>query len=96
MSENPTHSYIKQALADNGIVELRHQDGGRWTSGLFDNADELLDCARALHKYGNLFVSLNRPSPRMATNRMNGERLGNDDYQWVTRLFFGLFRTKCG
>lgn len=85
---NPTHRYIERALADNGLIELRHQAGKQWTSGLFDDADSLLTAARERHRTGNLFISLNRPSPRVADNRMVSTSLGNDDIQWVTRLFF--------
>ena len=88
MSENPTRRYVEHALADNGVIELRHQDGQRWTSGLFDNADDLLVAARSRHRVGNLFISLNRPSPRIADNRMGSDPLGNADMQWITRLFF--------
>ena len=87
-NEHPTHWYLRCAFGDNGLVELRHQDGDRWTSGLFDKPEDLLNCARALHKSGNLFISLNRPSPHAATNCMGGEPLGNADFQWITRLFF--------
>jgi len=44
--------------------------------------------APIVHRAGNLFVSLNRPSPRKADNRMGSDALGNDDFQWITRLFF--------
>lgn len=88
MAENQTTRYVQQALADNGVIELRHQNGERWTSGTFDNADDLLAAAGKLHKVGNLFISLNRPSPRIAVNRMGSDPLCNDDMQWITRLFF--------
>jgi hypothetical protein len=83
-----TERYVKQAFADNGVVELRHQDGsGRWISGLFDDADDLLAAAGKLHQVGNLFISLNRPSPRKAWGVMGGTPLGNADFQWITRMF---------
>ena len=88
MDKDLTHRYVEQAIADNGVIELRHQDGKVWTSGLFDNADDLLAAARHAHHIGNLFISLNRPSPRIAVNRMGSDPLGNDDMQWFTRLFF--------
>ncbi|MEN8130929.1 MAG: hypothetical protein ABFS45_12200 [Pseudomonadota bacterium] len=85
---NPTYRYVERALADNGLIELRHQAGKKWTAGLFDNAESLLAVARGRHQIGNLFTSLNRPSPRVADNRMGSSPLGNDDIQWITRLLF--------
>jgi hypothetical protein len=85
---NLTRRYVEQALVDNGVVELRHQDGHAWRSGLFDDTDALLAAARKHARNGNLFVSLNRPSPRKARNKMGTDPLGNEDFQWITRLFF--------
>jgi hypothetical protein len=88
MAENlTTRRYVEQAVRDNGIVELRHQ-GETWRSGTFDDPDLLLAAARRMCRTGNLFISLNRPTPRVAANRMGTEPLGNEDFQWVTRLFF--------
>ena len=83
-----TRRYVERALADNGVVELRHQLGSRWQSGWFDDADPLLKEAWTLREHGNLFTSLNRPSPRAVNNRMGGKPICNDDIQWITRVFF--------
>ena len=76
-------------MADNGVVELRHQESPeRWISGLYDNAEALLAEARSRCQVGNLFTTLNRPSPRRADNQMGTKALGNADFQWITRLPF--------
>ena len=82
-----TRRYIERAIADTGVVELRHQ-GDRWTTGWFNHPDPLLKHAWNLKDSGNLFISLNRPSPRIVTNDMTGDPIRNDDIQFITRLFF--------
>lgn len=82
-----TRRYVERALADNGVVELRHQLGKWWTSGWFDNVDDLLACARELCHSGNLFISQNRSGPRVASNTMNGLPVRDEDIQFFTRLF---------
>lgn len=85
---NDARRYLEKALADNGVVELRHHAGSTWTTGWFDNANLLLKRAGDLSGAGNLFISLNRPSPRIAPNRMIGNPIGNGDIQFITRLFY--------
>lgn len=85
---NDFRRYVDQAFTDNGVVELRHQLDKQWTTGWFDNAGDLLAAAGELYHVGNLFISLNRPSPRVAINRMSGNPIRNDDVQFITRLFF--------
>ena len=85
---NQTRLYVERALADNGVVELRHLPSKR--TGWFNNADDLLVEARKLASDGNLFISLNRPAPMIASNAMTGRAVGNDDIQFITRLFFDL------
>ena len=84
-----TEKYVALEMADNGVVELRHQESPeRWISGLYDNAEDLLAEARRRCQVGNLFTTLNRPAPLLADNRMGTHALGNDDFQWITRLPF--------
>jgi hypothetical protein len=85
---NQTRRYVERALVDNGVVELRHQLGSRWQTGWFDDADPLLKQAWSFKDAGNLFTSLNRPSPRVVENRMGGKPICNDDIQFITRMFF--------
>ena len=83
---NQTRLYVERAIADNGVVELRHLPSKR--TGWFNNADDLLVEARKLASDGNLFISLNRPAPRVASNDMTGSPICNDDAQFLTRIFF--------
>lgn len=79
--------YLDRLFADNNIVELRHEY--RY-SGLFDDPEKLLAAARERHREGNLFVSLNRFSPRPANNIMGTACPRDSDVQVYTRLFFDL------
>jgi len=80
--------YLESLFRDVGVVELRHQDGDKWTSGYFDDLEKLLAVARKLSHEGNLFTSLNTPKFRPATNQMNGRALKNEDVLRHARLFF--------
>jgi hypothetical protein len=83
-----TNRYVTQALDDNGLIELRHQNGNHWTSGWFNNADALLAAARKWYKVGNLFISLNRPLSRDAGDSMDSVALRDNDIEFYTRIFF--------
>ena len=84
----PTRRYVERSLADTGVIELRHQLGKQWATGWFDNADALLWHAWDLRTSGNLFTSINRPAPRIVSNRMTGTPIRNEEVQFLTRLFF--------
>lgn len=84
----PTRDYLDRLFADNRLVELRHQVGRRWQSGLFDDPDALLAAARRLAGTGNLFTSLNPISPRTVRNRMGSDPITNGDVVRYARLFF--------
>ena len=87
-SQRPTQEYLNRLFADNGLVELRHQVGRRWQSGLFDNPDRLLETARRLFGAGNLFTSLNPIRPRSVSNRLGSDPITNDDVLRYSRIFF--------
>lgn len=82
--------YLKRALDDAHVVELRHLTNGRATSGTFDNLDALLSTTRKLSADGNLYTTLNRPAGARATNRMNAKALRNDDIGVICRIPFDL------
>jgi hypothetical protein len=85
-----TRDYLGWALTDCGLIELRHQDGGRWATGWFTDLDALLQEARARAGTGNLYLSLNAPKPRPVANSMTGSPIRDEDVAWITRLPFDL------
>jgi hypothetical protein len=80
--------YLDHAMRDAGRIELRHQLGDRWTSGLFDDADALRLEMRQRADGGNLFITLNAPKPMPAGNAMQGRALTDADIVMHTRLAF--------
>ncbi|MCZ2291631.1 MAG: hypothetical protein LC125_06750 [Burkholderiales bacterium] len=80
--------WLQHLLRDAGRVELRHHDGQRWTSGIFDDEHALRATVERLAGVGNLFTSLNAPKPLPAGNAMNGRALRDMDIGWITRLPF--------
>jgi hypothetical protein len=79
--------YIDHALHDAGRLELRHQTGDRWVSGLFDDADALRAEIRRRADNGNLFLTLNAPNRDVpAGNAMIGNALTDADMQFHVRL----------
>lgn len=82
--------YLRRLLQDAHVVELRHQQGDRWTSGLFNNLTDLDHAIRERAGDGNLFTSLNRPDCLRATNRFNTRALRDDDIGVITRIVFDL------
>ena len=81
-------SYLDHLFWDSRLVELRHQVGGRWITGWFDNVDDLRREASARLEVGNLFASLHRPAQQIVSNGMSGEPIRNEDVERFTRLFF--------
>ncbi len=84
----PQRDYFTCALADARVIELRHQDGGRWTSGTFDDPLALRQAISTLAERGNLYTSLNAPGDVHVTNAMTGRALRGEDIVCVTRLPF--------
>jgi len=87
---NPTEmrKYLDSQFRDTGIVELRHQVADRWTSGLFDDPQNLLREAMRRSEQGNLFTSLNTLKLMPVKNQMGTRALKNDDVLRYARLFF--------
>lgn len=83
-----TEQYIRQLLADNGAVELRHQNDERWITGWFNDPEKLLQEARKRSRRGNLFTSLNAPKPRIVANNMTGTPVRDDEIGWINRVPF--------
>lgn len=80
--------YLEHALRDNGRLELRHQIGERWVSGIFDEVHALRATVASLAKLGNLFTTINAPLPMKASNDMDARALRDADIGWHTRLAF--------
>lgn len=80
--------YLAQALADAGAVELRHQDGDRWVSGVFNDLDALRSTAVDAGRRGNLYSTLNAPRDAQITNAMTGAALSDEDISTIVRLPF--------
>ena len=80
--------YIEHAMRDCGRIELRHQIGERWVSGIFDDVHALRTTRASLSKLGNLFATINAPKPMRATNDMTGRALRDADMGWHMRLVF--------
>jgi hypothetical protein len=80
--------YIDHAMRDAGRIELRHQDGDRWISGLFDDADALrMEIGRRSDR-GNLFTTINAPVLMPTSNAMHDRALGDADIALHTRIVF--------
>lgn len=81
-------NYLDWLFHDSKLVEVRQQNIHNWTTGWFDNPKDLIQQISPYANIGNLFTSLNRPHPRIVTNRMGeGEPITNDDINIHTRLF---------
>ncbi|MCG8091587.1 MAG: hypothetical protein JAY62_17760 [Candidatus Thiodiazotropha endolucinida] len=81
-----TSAYLNRLFADSGIVELRHIEDSRITSGLYDNLESLLRDARSLDTHGNLFTTLNAPKLIRVRNRLCSRALRDADIAYITRL----------
>ncbi len=82
--------YLARLIVDNGLVELRHHEGGGWLTGWFDDVNRMEREIRFREDRGNLYTSLNAPRPRSASNTMRGEPVTNEAVGWITRLPFDL------
>ena len=80
--------YPEHALRDCGRIELRHQVGERWVSGIFDDVQALRTAVVSLSKLGNLYTTINAPKPMRATNDMTARALRDADMGWHMRLVF--------
>ena len=80
--------YLESLFNDCGIVELRHEVAGRWTSGLFNGPEKLLTEALRRSQQGNLYTSLNPIKLRAVNNDMGTSAICNNDVLRYARLFF--------
>jgi hypothetical protein len=84
-----THDWLDCLLRANRVIELRHQRGDRWHSGLFDDPGPLRRVIRELQDAGNLYTTIARPRPCItATNAMNAQALRDADMGLRTLLPF--------
>lgn len=81
--------YLRRALEDSQVVELRHDRAGRWESGLYSDLGELVAEIRRRQDTGNLYTSLNLPVAT-ASNSMRGPALRDADIQTITRIVFDV------
>lgn len=83
-----THlDYLALAMRDCRLIELRHEDGGRWISGTFSDLYLLRQEIDARSDRGNLFTSINAPAPLVAGNVMGQAAWRDDDVEFINRLF---------
>ena len=80
--------YLDHAMHDAGRIELRHQDGDCWISGLFDDIGALRMEIRSRAGSGNLFTTINAPRLMPVSNAMHDRALADADIALHTRLVF--------
>jgi hypothetical protein len=80
--------YLTHAFIDAKVIELRHQSGEQWASGVFDDAVLLRHTIRDLASVGNLYITLNVPDGVEVTNAMTGRALRNEDIKAIVRIPF--------
>lgn len=80
--------WLAHLLHDAGRVELRHDTGNGWRSGLFDNLADLEHMIGLLGRVGNLYTSVNAPKPLPAGNAMASKALTDADIGHHIRLVF--------
>ena len=83
-----SHEYFRRLLEDAHTVEIRHNRGGKWESGLFDDLGHLSAAIRNHSCEGNLYTTLNRPAGRIATNAFGVQALRDDDIATICRIVF--------
>ena len=83
-----SHEYFRRLLEDARTVEIRHNRGGKWESGLFDDLGHLSAAIRNHSREGNLYTTLNRPAGRIATNAFGVQALRDDDIATICRIVF--------
>lgn len=84
------NAYLERLIEDVRVIELRHNTGTRWESGLFDHLDPLLAAIRRRRDAGNLYVTLNRPGDIPVSNDMRSRALKDSDIAMITRIPFDL------
>lgn len=82
--------YCEHLMRDCGRIEVRHQYGDRWFSGVFDNLHYLQSCITGLSGIGNLYTTINAPKLMQASNDMTDRPLRDSDIGHITRIFFDL------
>jgi hypothetical protein len=81
--------YLDHAMRDTRCIELRHQIGDRWTSGLFNDLNALRMAINDLKGQGNLYSTINAPLQQTAPNVMGvAAALRDQDMAFHTRLPF--------
>jgi hypothetical protein len=80
--------YLQIAMQDARIVELRHNRGARWESGLYDNLENLKEAILSRIAEGNIYTSLNRPTGICANNKFGASALRDEDIEVITRIVF--------
>lgn len=82
--------YLRRLFEDSGTVELRHQHGDRWESGLFDDEHAARLAIRERYRTGNLYTTMNRPHPRPrpASNAFGCAALTDADIAEYRHLLF--------
>ena len=85
---NVMREYLETLFQELGVVELRHQIGQRWESGLFDDPGKLLTEAQRRSGQGNLFTTLNPVKFRAVKNLMGTQAVADADVLRYARLFF--------
>ena len=71
--------YLDHAMRDTGRIELRHHDGDRWVSGLFDDIGALRMAIQQRAGRGNLFTTINAPRLMPCGNVMHARALTDAD-----------------
>jgi len=84
----PKRDYLTYALADAGTIEIRHNDGNRWTSGLFDDLFALRQAVIGLGQLGTLYTSLNAPGDASPSNCMTDRPLRDENIVRIVRIPF--------
>jgi hypothetical protein len=86
---NAAVEYLRRAIEDSRVVELRHDRDGRWESGLYEDLGELVAEIRRRQDTGNLYTTLNLPTAP-ASNSMCGPALKDGDIETITRIVFDV------
>jgi hypothetical protein len=68
--------YLEHAMRDTGVVELRHERGGRWSCTAFTDALALRTEARRRAGGGNLYITLNAPRAGQLAAPLKDEDIG--------------------
>lgn len=80
--------WLAELLHDAGRIELRHDTGHSWHSGLFDDLGLLQAEINRRRDRGNLYTTVNTPKVLAPTNDMRCKPLRDADIVQQTRLLF--------